>query len=111
MLFTLVVAGITGLGVCASVIFKPEIAIGKIRIGTYWIVSLAGAVVLLAFGAVSPADVACKFTENTAVNPLKILLLFFTMTFLSVFLDEIGVLSILRTKWSKNAATVRSLYL
>lgn len=76
MLFTLVVAGITGLGVCASVIFKPEIAIGKIRIGTYWIVSLAGAVVLLAFGAVSPADVACKFTENTAVNPLKILLLF-----------------------------------
>ena len=89
MLFTLVVAGITGLGVCASVIFKPEIAIGKIRIGTYWIVSLAGAVVLLAFGAVSPADVACKFTENTAVNPLKILLLFFTITFLSVFLDEI----------------------
>ena len=91
MLFTLVVAGITGLGVCASVILKPEIAIGKIRIGTYWIVSLAGAVVLLAFGAVSPADVACKFTENTAVNPLKILLLYFTMTFLSVFLDEIGV--------------------
>ena len=98
MLFTLVVAGITGLGVCASVIFKPEIAIGKIRIGTYWIVSLAGAVVLLAFGAVSPADVACKFTENTAVNPLKILLLFFTMTFLSVFLDEIGVFEYLADK-------------
>ena len=98
MIFTLVVAGITGLGVCASVIFKPEIAIGKIKIGTFWIVSLIGAAVLLVCGAIPISKVAAEFAENTAVNPLKILILFFTMTFLSVFLDELGAFEFLADK-------------
>lgn len=98
MIFTLVVAGITGLGVCASVIFKPEIAIGKIKIGTFWIVSLVGAAVLLVCGAIPISKVAAEFAENTAVNPLKILILFFTMTFLSVFLDELGAFEFLADK-------------
>lgn len=98
MVFTLVVAGITGLCVCASVIFKPEIAIGKLKIGTYWIVSLVGAIVLIAFGALPVQKLAQKFIEPSAVNPLKILLLFFTMTFLSVFLDELGAFEYLADK-------------
>ena len=34
-------------------------------------------------------------TADTAMNPLKILVLFFSMTFLSVVLDEVGLFRVL----------------
>ncbi|MEG2687724.1 MAG: ArsB/NhaD family transporter [Clostridia bacterium] len=57
---------------------------------TFWIAPLLGAILLLAVSAVSPSDVWTSFSSNSAVNPLKILALFFSMTIVSVFLDEAG---------------------
>ncbi len=62
----------------------------RLSIGTYWIISLIGGVVLLAVGSVSLREVWSGISADTAINPLKILALFISMTALSVFLDEAG---------------------
>ena len=90
MVLTSVICGLTGIGVFLSVLFKPEFSLGKLRFGTYWVVSLAGALLLLYVGAVPLSYVGQELTADSSVNPVKILLLFFSMTFLSVYLDEVG---------------------
>ena len=74
----------------ALALFKPKIKVGKISIGTYWLVTLAGAAVLLAAGLVGFGELWQGLTSNEAINPLKILVLFISMTVLSIFLDETG---------------------
>lgn len=81
---------LTCVGMIAAVIVKPKVQILRISLDTYWIVALCGAVVLLILGLVSPAALVAGLTADTAINPLKILVLFLSMTFLSVFLDELG---------------------
>lgn len=78
------------LGIILCVLFLPEIKIGKLKFAPYWVVALLGAFVVVAIGAVKLPQLADRLTENTAVNPLKILCVFFGMTVLSVFLDEAG---------------------
>ncbi len=90
MVACLIVCGITGLLVFLSVIFKPYFFIGKIKLGTYWVISLLGAIILLALGAVPFQYLFSELFSDSSMNPLKILVLFFSMTSLSVFLDEIG---------------------
>ena len=73
-----------------AVLLIPKLRIGRLRISSFWVVTLIGAAVLLASGQVSPAAVGRALIADTAVNPLKILALFISMTVLSVFLDELG---------------------
>ena len=73
-----------------SVLLKPEFTVGKLRFGTYWVISLAGALLLLLSGGVPLSYIGRELTADSSVNPIKILLLFFSMTFLSVYLDEVG---------------------
>ena len=56
----------------------------------FWLAPLIGALLLLLLGDLSPAYVLAGLTADTAVNPIKILVLFFAMTLMSVFLDEEG---------------------
>ncbi len=74
-----------------SILLKPNIRIGKVEVGTYWIVALVGAIVLLALRCISLQDVAAGLTANTSINPIKILVLFLSMTVQSIFLDEVGM--------------------
>ena len=90
MIFTVSVCGITAVLVLFSVLFKPDIKVGKFKFGTYWIVSLVGAIVLLVSGSLPLGELFKGLTADTSVNPLKILVLFFSMTALSVFLDVLG---------------------
>ncbi len=90
MIFTIVVCSLTALGVLLSVLFKPETKIGSFKFGTYWIVSVIGALTLIISGKL-PLDVLFSgLTADSSVNPVKILILFFSMTSLSVFLDVLG---------------------
>lgn len=98
MIFTLVIAILTGVFVCLSVIFKPAIKIGRKTIGTYWMVSLVGAILILSFQQLPIDYLWSRLIDSSAVNPLKILLLFFSMTFLSIFLDELGFFRFLANK-------------
>lgn len=98
MTISLTIAIVTGVLVCASVVFLPSLKLGRIRLGTYWLASLVGAIVCLFCGAVPPDYVAQNLVADTAVNPVKILALFLSMTFLSVYLDELGVFEYLADK-------------
>ncbi len=90
MIFTVSICGITAFGVLLSVLLKPDFKIGKLKFGTYWVVSLIGALILLVSGSLPFEEFIARLTADTSVNPIKILILFFSMTALSVFLDVLG---------------------
>ena len=102
---TIAISAATALAVFLSVLIKPEVRIGKIKVGPYWIIALIGALCLLITGSLSLKTLFLGLTANTAVNPLKILVLFFSMTMLSVFLDETGFFRYLAGKVLSKAKT------
>ena len=100
-----VIALVTFALLAASILFFPTIRVGRLHIGTYWLVALCGAVAMMAAGLVSLPAVWQGLVADTQINPLKILVLFFAMTFLSVVLDEVGLFRYLAAKAVKVAGT------
>ena len=98
MLVPLLIAGITAIMLVLCVLIKPFIKIGKFNIGLYWIICLLGAVAILISGSVSLSTVVQGLTQNTAVNPLKILVLFISMTVISLFLGDSGFFGLVADK-------------
>lgn len=90
MLFAITVAAVTCLVMIAAVLFLPKIKIGKVSVSSYWVVTVLGAAILLFSGIVDVKAVGAAMVADTAINPLKILVLFISMTVLSIFLDELG---------------------
>lgn len=90
MLTSVIIALSTCALMITSILFFPSIKLGKIKIDAYWIVALLGALAIFLFGVIDFDYFFKAVTKNTSVNPLKILVLFVSMTFLSIFLDEIG---------------------
>ena len=86
----IIVFAVTCLCMILGVLFLPKLKIGKLRIDTYWLIALVGAAVVLIFGRNYAAEIGKAMIADTAINPLKILVLFLSMTVLSVFLDELG---------------------
>ncbi|MDE5601674.1 MAG: hypothetical protein K2J16_04170 [Clostridia bacterium] len=86
-----------------SILFFPKLRIGKISIDTYWIITLVGAAILLACGKADISTVGKALISDTAINPIKILVLFICMTVLSIFLDELGFFSYLASVALKKA--------
>ena len=89
---------ITCAALIALVFAKPSVMIGGKKISIFWLAPLGGALALLIGGFVSPAEIAAGLTSAGDVNPIKILLLFFSMTMMSVYLDEIGFFRLLAHK-------------
>lgn len=95
MVTVIIIAVAVCLGMIACVLFKPEVKIGKLHFAPYWVVALVGALLIIAVGGIKFRSLIERFTADTAVNPLKILGVFFGMTVLSIFLDEAGFFSYL----------------
>ena len=95
MIATIIIAGITFLGITLSILFFPHIKIKKVTIDTYWLIAILGAIVLVATTLCPIKEIGASWTSTTAVNPLKILILFFSMTVLSIYLDELGLFKFL----------------
>lgn len=70
--------------------FKSEIKIKGHTFSIFWLPAFIGASVLLLSGALPLNQAVSALIKNTAVNPVKILVLFFSMSYLSFFLDELG---------------------
>jgi len=87
---TVGICACTSLLIILSVLLFPKISLGRYRISSYWLVALCGALLLLLFRCLSPAELFRGLTAQTAVNPIKILVLFLSMTVQSVLLDEAG---------------------
>lgn len=105
MILSIVICAITCIAMILSILFFPKIRLGKISIDTYWIVTLIGASVLLACGKANVVTVGKALISDTAINPLKILALFLSMTILSIFLDELGFFQYLAGIALKKAKT------
>ena len=105
MIHTLIIAILTSIFLILAVLFYPKVKIGKKNINTYWIVCLIGAISMILFKSISLKDIYYSLASNSSINPLKILILFFSMTILSIFLDEIGFFRFLATRTVKLAKT------
>ncbi len=97
MILTVIVSGITVIGLISSVLFFPKIHVGKREFSTFWMVGLIGAFCVFLCGGITLKGFWQGLTASQGMNPLKILILFLSMTFLSVFLDEVGFFSYLAT--------------
>lgn len=95
MIPTIILAVICIILFISSIFFFPYIKIKKMQIPTYIVICSLTAIIYLIFGAVSIKDAINNLTAKTAINPIKILVLFFSMTFLSTYLDELGLFSYL----------------
>lgn len=81
----------------------PVLKIKNFEMQTFWFAPTLGAIILLIFGLVDANVVFSSMIENSSVNPLEILVLFISMVFLSVVLDEVGFFKYLATLAVKKA--------
>ena len=105
MVATIVISVLAFVGMIGSIIFIPHFKIGKVTIDTFWIFPLIAAIILLATSLVPLNEVISSLTSDTSINPLKILGLFFSMTIISVYLDELGLFKYLAIKAAKKAGS------
>ena len=85
------------------VLTKPKITLGKLHLNSYWVITLSGAVLMLLIKHKDVGIIAKSLLSDSAVNPIKILTLFLSMTFISVFLDVTGLFSYLAGTVLKSA--------
>ncbi|MBR7160744.1 MAG: hypothetical protein IKD20_06905, partial [Clostridia bacterium] len=114
MAITIVLSAITCILMILAVLFLPKIKLGKISLSSYWVVTLLGALTLMILGLVDVSEVTGALLADTAINPLKILVLFISMTLMSIFLDELGFFRYLASvtlKKAKNGQFKLFLYL
>ncbi len=69
---------------------KPSVKIKRFTVSIYWLPAFLGAVALLASGLLPVGEAWSGLTASGDMNPIKILSLFLALTFLSVYLDELG---------------------
>lgn len=105
MTLTIIISALTCIAMICAVLFFPKIKIGRLSFGSYWVVTLLGAGLLLLTGSVDFSTVGGALFADTAINPLKILVLFISMTVLSIFLDELGFFRYLASATLKKAGT------
>lgn len=105
LIFSLITFLVTCVLLISAVLFLPRLRIGKIGFDTYWVVALSGALLLIFTGNCPIKEILSEMTGDSAINPLKILTLFLSMTALSVFLDEVGFFRYLAAKMLSHAGS------
>ena len=103
MITAIIICVVTVVLMISSILFFPKLRIKKLNISIYWVVALLGAIVLLTVKSEHLSAVGQAMVANTAINPLKILVLFISMTVLSIFLDELGLFRYLASQILKRA--------
>ncbi len=91
MISTIIISLLVLILLITSIVFFPTIRIGRIKFATYWPLALVGAILLIVFRCVPVSYIFENLTADTAINPIKILILFLSMTFISIVLDELGL--------------------
>ena len=105
MIPVIIIAAVTCVLLVTSVLVKPSIDIKGHNISIYWMIVLVGALVMLCSGLVGFKETFAVMTADTAINPVKILILFLSMSVMSIFLDEIGFFKFLANWALKKAKT------
>ena len=111
MEFTIITVVLTIIALLVCIIFDIRLKIGKKSMGLYCIVPILGAMLLLLFNRLPIDTLAEYFVSQSNLNPIKILLLFLSMTIFSVVLDEAGFFTYVATLSVKRASgSQRSLF-
>ena len=97
MILSLTTFIITIVLMIASIIFKPNIKLFKISIQTFWIITLLGAIVVLCTNQIDISSLWSNLTTGK-MNPIKILVLFISLSMISISLDELNFFNYLSTK-------------
>lgn len=84
-----------------SILYFPTIKIKNVIFSSYWPISVVGALLLILTNSIPLNTIIDSFSADTSLNPLKILVLFISMTILSIFLDEVGFFNYVATKSAK----------
>ncbi len=90
MALTLAVFCVSVAGMLLLALTEHKLHPKHMSVRIFWVAPLCGALLLMLLGVLQPMQVLAGLTADTAVNPVKILVLFFAMTLMSVFLDEEG---------------------
>ena len=102
----IIIAVIVCILLITTVLTNPVLPIGRFRIRIfYWIPPVIGVLALIISGLLPLKTVWAGLTSAGSINPLKILVLFISMTTLSIFLDEAGLFSYLAGVALKSART------
>lgn len=94
---SIAIFSLTSICLILSIIFKPKIK----KIDAYVVVTLVGALLMIVFRQITFKQIYEEFFNNPMISPIKILILFFTMTFLSVVCDNLGFFNFLAYKATK----------
>lgn len=78
---------------------------GRFFIHLYWIIPVICALILLLTNTVSWAELGEGLRFDAAMNPVKILILFISMSALSIYLDQTGVFRWLAARILRRAST------
>lgn len=105
MIATVVIAVLTCAALVVCVLVKPEVKIKSFNLPLYPLVAVIGAICAVAFTPLTLSDCWTGITGVGAVNPLKILTLFISVTAISIFLDEVGFFEYLACKVLKAAGS------
>lgn len=88
-----IITFLTIISLISVVLFKPEVKLFKLKLETFWLVTSLGMCFLVIFRYISPFEIYQGLTKETSINPINILILFLSMTILSIILDELGFFS------------------
>jgi len=92
-LLIIVIAAI--IGMVLLIVLKPQIKVGKFNLQTFYWPVLIGAIFILAFDLLDLKVAFQSLTNNSTINPLKLLVIFLSLSFISIVLDETGFFSFL----------------
>ena len=81
---------ITCITFIALILVKPSLEIKGHTVNIYYFPPLIGGLSLIFLGEISISEVISGLTADSEINPIKILVLFLSMTLMSVFLDSVG---------------------
>lgn len=99
MLYTIIVSIIALIAMIALIIVKPSIRIGHHDYDTFYLPILLGAIIIMFNPEFDKSELKGIIFSNSKLNPIKILLLFISISFLSISLDESGFFSYIASKY------------
>lgn len=103
MIACIIICLLSCIGLIGLVLTKPSVQIKRFTFSIYWLPAFFGAIVLLFSGLLPAQEAWSGLTASGDMNPIKILSLFLALTFLSVYLDELGFFRVLAFAMLKRA--------
>lgn len=86
----LIITIVTCLGIVVTTLVKPSVKIKSFTLNFYWPIALLAALVIVCCNLVPINEFWNGLTASDSINPIQILILFLSMTMISIFLDELG---------------------